>query len=76
MKLKDKTNMAISKMRKLRRIPVENIRAVKQHGPSRRSVQPAKKVQQSALPCARGTNDAYQFPAFDTDAEIFENCHL
>src|SRR4051812_40794661 len=34
MELEDKTNMAISKMRKLGCIPVKNIRSVKQHCPS------------------------------------------
>ncbi len=76
MKLKDKTNMAISKLRKLGRIPVENIRSVEQHRSVRRRIQTAKKMQQRAFPCTRRTNHAHQLSAFDADIQILENQHL
>src|SRR2546426_8862565 len=76
MELKDKTHMTVSESSELRSVPVENILIFKEHIASRRPVQPADQVQQSALSSTRRANYGDDTAGLDLEINVLKNKHL
>src|SRR5207237_1537633 len=76
MELKDKTDVTISESSQFSSVPLENILVFKEHITSRRPVQTAEQMKQSALSSTRRANDGDNAAGLDLDVNVLENQNL
>src|SRR5437588_12809447 len=75
-KLKDKPDVMIPEASQFRRSPLKNAFVFKEHVTARRTVQPAKQMEQSALSSTGRTNYRDKAAGFDFEINVFKHKNL